>query len=126
MIRLGLFLIAALVLAAPAAWADPGTSDGATVAVKASAPGGGAEAKPTAKARRRLTTSERWRGKPYLSAEDSLLRAQALDKAIPAIQNGYASGGAFGFQGIESEEQRQRALDRAMPISLNPSFRSGF
>jgi hypothetical protein len=97
MVRLGLTALVALVLAGPGAWAEPVESDRAVVALATETPGGEAEVKPAEKPRRRLSTIERWRGKPYLRAEDSLLRGQALDKAITPIQNGLATNGTFGF-----------------------------
>ncbi len=133
MIRLALAAWISVALAAPAAWAEaPDPSEDAPTEVTSATPEAQVEAKPARKpARRRLTTAERWRGKPYLRSEDAQLRGQALGTALPPTENGFGNSGglglqAVGFQAVENETLRRQALDESMPIPLNPTWRSGF
>jgi hypothetical protein len=53
-----------------------------------------AVALPSVKQRERLSTRDRWRGKPYLrSSSDETLRFQALDRMLPPA-NAAFNGGA--------------------------------
>jgi hypothetical protein len=70
-----------------------------------------------APAKRRLTTAERWRGRPYLrAAENELIRSEALDKRLPPAQPPFSSG--FGLNTAGSEVLRSHALDRNIPLSM--------
>ncbi len=130
MIRLGLALLVALLLALPAAWAgalEPG--DGKPWEVAFAASGQGPEAAPRSE-RRRLTTEERWRGRPYLkAAEDAQLRGQALDRSIMPSETNFGTTGAHGLQSSDGAALRREALDKSMPVPLNrlnQSFVGGF
>jgi hypothetical protein len=71
----------------------------------------------SAPAKRRLTTAERWRGRPYLrSAEGELVRSEALDKRLPPAQPPFTSG--FGLNTAGSEVLRSHALDRNIPLAV--------
>lgn len=129
MIRLGLALLVALLLALPAVTAEalqPGDSEPWEVAFAAS----GETSSPAPKTkRRRLTTEERWRGKPYIRAEDAELRGQALDRSVLPSETNFGTTGAHGLQSSDGEALRREALDKAMPVPLdrlNRSFVAGF
>ena len=81
--------------------------------------------RPDRPLKRRLTTAERWRGKPYLRAEDSLLRGEALNRALPPSPANVAPQGV-GLRSVEAEELRRRALDMALPKAGNPILPGGF
>jgi len=80
-------------------------------------------------AKRRLSTAERWRGRPYLRAEDSLPRGEALNRALPPNPTNVSQGslgGSVGLRSAEAAELRRRALDMALPEIVNPIMPGGF
>jgi hypothetical protein len=51
---------------------------------------------PTANHRARLSTRDRWRGKPYVrSSSDETLRRHALDMALPPANSAFSGGGGL-------------------------------
>jgi hypothetical protein len=51
---------------------------------------------PAAKQRVRLSTRDRWRGKPYLrSSSDEMVRSQALDRMLPPANSAFNGGASF-------------------------------
>ena len=129
MLRLGLALALWIALtfafASPAAWAEAPTGTAEGTAVTAPAPEARVKPKPE---RRRLTTEERWRGKPYLRvrSEDSMLRGQALNQALPPSAPTFSTGG-IGLRTAEGDDLRKRALDMALPANgVNRPFPTGF
>jgi hypothetical protein len=76
----------------------------------------------------RLSTRDRWRGRPYLrSTADETLRSQALDVALPPANPAF-NGGVSLHQtpGIFSSEDfiRNEALSKALPPA-NPAMVGG-
>jgi hypothetical protein len=47
---------------------------------------------PTTSHRARLSTRDRWRGKPYLGSSDETLRSHSLDKALPPANSAFNGG----------------------------------
>ncbi len=53
---------------------------------------------PTPERPARLSTTDRWRGKPYVaSTAGETIRAQALDKALPPANPVFQGGVSLGF-----------------------------
>jgi hypothetical protein len=52
----------------------------------------------TNESRVRLSTRDRWRGRPYLrSSTDETVRSHALDKALPPANHAFSGGGSFNI-----------------------------
>jgi hypothetical protein len=66
----------------------------------------------------RLSTRDRWRGRPYLrSTADETLRSHALDVALPSANPAFQGGVAVSGPGTFSSEDfiRNEALNKALP-----------
>lgn len=75
----------------------------------------------------RLSTRDRWRGKPYLrTSADETVRSHALDVALPPANAAFQGGASLGTPGIRSNEDfiRNHALDKSLP-AFNPAFVGG-
>ncbi len=106
MIRMLLLLVAASFLFAGSAWADSPTAEPQDEAV-AEAKAKGDEARPE---KVRLSTHDRWRGRPYLST--SGIR-DPRDVQLPRM-NQPASSGRFSAEG--TAELRNEALNKRLPL----------
>ena len=127
MIRLALALSFAVLLAGRGAIAEPAEPDRSEPA-RVVAASSDTAAEPVAEARparRRLTATERWRGKPYLRSEDSLIRGQALDMALPPSAPTFSTGGV-ALQAAGDGALRKQALDMALPGGVNRILPGGF
>jgi hypothetical protein len=75
----------------------------------------------------RLSTRDRWRGKPYLrSSADETLRSHALDVALPPANSAFQGGVSLQPPGTLASEHavRTEALDKALPPA-NSAFVGG-
>lgn len=75
----------------------------------------------------RLSTLDRWRGKPYLrSSADETVRSHALDLALPPANSAFQGGANLQSPSVYSNEDfiRYQALDKALP-AFNPAFVGG-
>ena len=87
-------VFASLFLAAPALADSPVSSGDEPVVSRAVEAEVATTAAPARDSNRRLSTWQRWRGKPYLVTNQIDLRNEALDKALP-IQTPYNGGSLF-------------------------------
>jgi len=68
--------------------------------------------------RGRLSTRDRWRGKPYLrSSADETVRSHALDVALPPANQAFQGGVSLQSPAVFSNEDfiRNEALSKALP-----------
>jgi hypothetical protein len=82
---------------------------------------------PTTTRRGRLSTRDRWRGKPYLrSTANETLRSHALDLALPPANPAFQGGASLNQPGLFVSEtaMRKEALDKALPPA-NPALVGG-
>jgi hypothetical protein len=82
---------------------------------------------PTTTHRKRLSTLDRWRGRPYVrSTADENLRSRALDMALPPANEAFQGGGSLGAHAAFASEHaiRAEALDFFLPPA-NSAFGGG-
>jgi hypothetical protein len=82
---------------------------------------------PTKTRRTRLSTRDRWRGKPYVrSSADETVRSHALDMALPPANPAFQGGASLNGPGVFSYEGalRNELLNQALPPA-NPAFVGG-